>query len=610
MSNINKTRKSGFAIRVNLFFGMVFLILALGRTWGLMDEYLVGRFTMFSALALTTLFFVKKPQPDLKLYWIDLAFALYYLISCISLLWAHTASAGFLTVQTILLSLVYYLLFRQLPEIVNHSFLFGCLLSASLMILFIAFVQVLVLGSSAGLAGNHIYEITGWVGHKNLIASLLFLLFCSTVYYANAIKANFAVYSMLLVEMTFMVLMQSRATILALFLYLALIIGYTIWTKGMKNPFIKRLSLFLGMAIVLGVSTFFLLGGKSEDLGRLNPGLYVNSASGAERRFVWFKTRELIKDNWVTGYGAGNWKLFFPSKSIEGSYRLQTQNIIFTRAHNDFLEIFSETGLIGLLLYLSIFISAIGLLISSFKTALPEDRFLSVLLTGALIGYLVIAFFDFPKERMEHQIVLSLIFAICALQFEKSRAKETGVICSVNSKWINSILTPLLVLNLVIGIYTIKGEYHVRKAMEAKARSDWKKVEDESKLAYSPFFQIDPVATSVKWMEGLALYSQGKYAQAEQPLSLACKHTPFQYSTLNDYASCLVHQNKFKEAIDVYKKVLFINPRFEDAMFNISYTYAQVQDFDKAIEWVQKTKLLPDKKENFLRQIESMKSMH
>ena len=45
-------------------------------------------------------------------------------------------------------------------------------------------------------------------------------------------------------------------------------------------------------------------------------------------------------------------------------------------------------------------------------------------------------------------------------------------------------------------------------------------------------------------------------------------------------------KNKFKKQ-SMFTKVLFINPRFEDAMFNISYTYAQVQDFDKAIEWVQ-----------------------
>ncbi|MBL0113432.1 MAG: O-antigen ligase family protein [Saprospiraceae bacterium] len=53
-------------------------------------------------------------------------------------------------------------------------------------------------------------------------------------------------------------------------------------------------------------------------------------------------------DKWITGYGAGGWKLVFPSKSIEGSYRLQSQNIMFTRAHNDFLEIWAELGITGI----------------------------------------------------------------------------------------------------------------------------------------------------------------------------------------------------------------------------------------------------------------------
>ncbi|MBK8511801.1 MAG: O-antigen ligase family protein [Saprospiraceae bacterium] len=138
----------------------------------------------------------------------------------------------------------------------------------------------------------------------------------------------------------------------------------------------------------------------------------MESSSGAERRFVWYKTRELIKDKWITGYGAGSWKLVFPSKSIEGSYRLQSQNIMFTRAHNDFLEIWAETGILGILNYIGLFLIVLLHLYHSFKSEESQRRILTLVLMLLLGGYIIIAFFDFPKERVEHTVLLSLLFAM------------------------------------------------------------------------------------------------------------------------------------------------------------------------------------------------------
>lgn len=156
--------------------------------------------------------------------------------------------------------------------------------------------------------------------------------------------------------------------------------------------------------------------------------------------------------------------------------------------------------------------------------------------------------------------------------------------------------------------YVIKGENHTRKAMEAKVSGQWQTVGQESKKAYSPFYQINPIASSVKWLEGNAASNQGKYVEAEKLLALASQHTPYHFVCLNDYASTIVQLRKYPEAIEIYKKVLFINPRFEDAKFNISYAYAQVRNFDKALEWLEKTTTLPDKKQAFIKAIEELKA--
>ncbi len=609
MPNIDNSVQSGLNVKTRIFFVLFILILAVGRTWGLLDDFLAGRFLLFSLLGIWALFFVIKIK-EYNFTYIDLAFILYYIISAVSLSWSVLPSAGFYTVQAIGLAYLFYVLFRLLSPLIPADFFQKIISLGSLLVMGVVLVQLVQVGIKSGISNNNIYEITGWAGHKNLTASILFLLFGFTVYYSVLGKRTIWIWMILLLQLAFILVLQSRAVILAWCLFLMGVLWYILIDKKIIWASIRYKLLYsLAGAVILAFILFFSFGGTTTDIKKLSPTTYLESASGAERRFVWYKTRQLIKENWIKGYGAGNWKLVFPSKSIEGSYRLQTQNVIFTRAHNDFLEIWTETGIIGLICYLSLFLIALWNLIYKFKSGNAQNKSSALVLLFLLLGYLVIAFFDFPRERMEHTLLLSLLFALSI----NYRDESTRLKFSIPLKgrgypiFIYSLFFVLMV-NCMYSYYVIKGENHTRKAMEAKVSGQWQTVGQESKKAYSPFYQINPIASSVKWLEGNAAYNQGKYVEAEKLLALASQHTPYHFVCLNDYASTIVQLRKYPEAIEIYKKVLFINPRFEDAKFNISYAYAQVRNFDKALEWLEKTTTLPDKKQAFIKAIEELKA--
>lgn len=609
MPNINNSAQSDFNPKVSIFFGLFILILAVGRTWGLMDEFLVGRFLFFSILGLWALFFIVK-QKEYNIQILDVAFIFYYTLTSVSLTWSVLPSAGFFPLQSIGLAYIFYVLFRLIMVKLKLPWIQKMILLGSVLVIGVVIIQLIEIGLTSGISNNNIYEITGWTGHKNLTASILYLLFGLTVYYYFLGKRSIGVGLIMLLQLAVIFILQSRAVVLALFVFLSCIITYSFITKNSVWPSIKfKLIYLLTGAILLGVILFFIFGGTLADIKKLSPDTYMKSASGTERRFVWYKTRQLIKENWIKGYGAGNWKLVFPSKSIEGSYRLQTQNVIFTRAHNDYLEIWAETGIVGLISYLSLFIISFWYIIQKFRSDNKEKRLSTLIPFFLLIGYMIIAFFDFPKERIEHNLMLSLLFALASPAAEEVKKLNFNISFKGNYFRIGYwLLACTLALNCIYSYYLINGEHHIRKAMEAQVINQWQKVEEESKKAYSPFYQINPIATSVKWLEGLALYHQGRFADAEIAFILASRHTPFHFNSLNDYASCLVQLKKYTEAIEIYKKVLFINPRFEDAMFNISFAYSQLKEYDKALEWVQKTKTLPLKKENFIREIEQLRA--
>ena len=78
---------------------------------------------------------------------------------------------------------------------------------------------------------------------------------------------------------------------------------------------------------------------------------FNNEASNG-RFDYWFDVYNHLKDNPFVGCGLGNWKI----ASIEYGKRHINGYTVPYHAHNDFLQFFSELGILGGLLYLSIFI--------------------------------------------------------------------------------------------------------------------------------------------------------------------------------------------------------------------------------------------------------------
>ena len=608
MSNI-KVKSSPLANSVKILFGLIFLVMGLGRTPGLLDEYHLGRFLAFSLVGLWAYLFVFPRYQNLKIHLLDLFFLAYLLISYLSLTWAFLPSAGLVTTQSILLAFAFYIGFRLLSEEISDQFLFRGVAILSLVTVSIGLWQLLKVGLSDGLQGDNIYKVIGMSGHKNLLASFLFLLLGINLYGVVAQKNSNWVYVIMFLQIIVIFLLRSRGVLIALTL-LGLLsgIGMATANTNIKKVLYKAILPLLIGGILMGSIAFFSLGGTTEDLKQFNPTQYFKSASGTERVFVWYKTSLVIADQWVTGYGAGNWKIVFPSKGVGGGYRLQSLNVIFSRAHNDFLEVFTELGIFGIIAYLAIFLIPLFALIKQFRSPLESKKAELLTLFGILLGYMIIAFFDFPKERFEHQILLSFILALIIWRTNSSngfgfKLDQTPKV----QKSILIILPLLLILNLSLSYFQMKGENHVSKSLAAQSSNQWPIMAKESGLAYSPLFQISPMASSPKWLEGLGFFHQNMFDKAEASLAIAYKHTPYHFQTINDYASCLVKLQKYDQAIEVFKRALFINPKFEDAMFNLSYVYAQKGEFDTAIDWANKTKEDEVKKAGFLSEISKMR---
>ncbi|MBK8502384.1 MAG: O-antigen ligase family protein [Saprospiraceae bacterium] len=597
------------SLKIKGWFIIAILATYLVRTPGVMDEYLVGRFLWLTLVSLFGILFILKKSRPIPFNVLDFALIGFYLISLFSLLWAGVPSAGLTTVQTVLILIALFYCFRLLLPETSECFLGRIFALLTVILLGFTLFQIVKLGLTDGIGGQAIYEVTGLSAHKNILAAHLLLLFGMNLWFLSSGKSRNWMYFLLTLQVIAIFLLRSRTTLLALTLFIG-IIGMYYLTRDLRKWKIM-FSRFLAMSLaVLIVTTliFTRLGGSSQEINRFNPANFMKDASMVERLFVWYKTKYLIEDQWLWGYGAGNWKIIFPSKSISGGYRLQSKDLMFTRVHNDFLEVWAEQGIFGFIFFTSVFLIGTAVLLFQLRQSKKSD-IRPVILFGLLLSYMIISFFDFPKERLELQVMLAFILALvvrsCPGLFRQQRLSWRPSNSAFRVLLVSAGI--LLLFNLPIGYFQIKGESHTLKAMKAQISAQWPVVESESLKAYSPFYQITPMAIAIKWYEGLALYHQGNYPKARSAFEIAIQHTPYFIRLLNDFASCLVQLKDFEGARDLYLQVMFINPKFEDGMFNLAYVYSQLSDFEKAYEWVNKTQSDPDRKKEFIQEIDKLR---
>ena len=568
-----------------------------------LDRYLAPRFFFLSAALLVAGILVwrdLRKQADQRWHFFDLLLLGWYGVNLLSITWAHSWSEGIFYAQKTLLLFGVYWFFRQAllrNELEVRKTMGQITLWLTGVTCLILLVQIGIAIAREGLDNNTLYDYTsGLFGNKSLAAEFLFLLMVlnlifvvpsSTITYKSIVYSG--IFALLLL---LMVLLQVRTALLASF------VGGTAYgllraflDTRFRTVFVRRI---IPAGLLLAGLFAVLLAMKivpDTMAERLNPFNYLESTSANERRFVWYKTDLLNADHYWLGVGNGSWKFWLPSKSIEGGYRMTESNIVFTRAHNDYLEIRAEMGILGAILFCSLFVMAFlwatrGIYQKTQESKTPLNHDSAVLdLLGAscgLLGYGVIQYFDFPRERIEFQIVLALLFALIIHQtrfWGTFRVQKLDI-------FVKFVLLAGLLFNLIIGWERMRGEQHNVRMMEAQSRGNWRKLTQTAALAENRFYEYTDAAMPLCWHEGVGWFQMGQFEKAVVAFERAYQLNPWNFQVIHNYASTLVQLKRYSEAIPLFEKALSINPRYDESKFNLSFLHFQLNDLAGAEAWL------------------------
>ena len=573
----------------------------------LYDKFLISRFVA-AAIGLAIVFFfalVRKNRWKIPNSFVFLVYLLFVCLCGCSMIWAtNTAEAVFAFACQLLSPLIIVLFFSLLSthcQFTKKALWIGAAVVLAVYLLF-AIVQLFHIES---FSFEQLYRVSGINGHKNLLTIMLFVLsaflFTSFSVFDSKFPKLLSVV-LFVVAITVIILLKSRAVMLgamvaAGFFGIMMLIRTRLSEEARRsNPDHLHTGLLHCVRndakqchIILITSTIviyiFLTVGlrwfaahsvpHSSDKSEIETKM-TSTSSLAERCLLWDKTYRIADKRPFAGCGIGNWQIHFPDAGLKGLYRADVWNVNFTKPHNEYLGVLSETGYLGLFLYVFFLVSlVVCALFALCETKDRKDFLYGSIVLSVFIGSSVNALFDFPNSRIEHIIWMGIFMAILFRIITNGQQKTLG-------KGWNTCFLLIAVMLIVIGGFCYKGERNTFEMQKALKANDWKAVENRCHRALSVFYTIDPVGLPLHWYQGKAEKKMGK-PQSINSFRRAYHDAPYCKENLNDLGLAEYYTAHDLDNAEFYlNEAIRISPNYLYPYFNLAYIYLSENEPHKA----------------------------
>tara|TARA_B110000438_G_C15805342_1_gene647040 strand:+ start:232 stop:1134 length:903 start_codon:yes stop_codon:yes gene_type:complete len=279
-----------------------------------------------------------------------------------------------------------------------------------------AYIPFLINGIDYTYSENN--RLVGLYGNRNILATILCFKIPFVILLAYRKRVTYiSILSFTLTTMAFfnITLLSSRATYLSIIIcviFMLLILFFLYQKRLYLRYYLKNtLLFFIPLIAALMISSYSI---DSQDQGavvnRISSITSLDDVSKNTRlRYYEDAVTHTLKNPFLGG-GIGNWKIISLKYDAENIYNY----IIPYNAHNDILEAFAETGILGGLFFLLFFLSIPYIFLKNLKEKLlDKNEFTqSVLLFLPFIIYFVDLNLNFPSARPSNQVVLLLYLAL------------------------------------------------------------------------------------------------------------------------------------------------------------------------------------------------------
>ncbi len=303
--------------------------------------------------------------------------------------------------------------------------------------------------------------------------------------------------------------------------------------------------------------------------------------SSAIRFILWSNTLEIIKDFPLAGVGVGNFDASYPLYYNKGRLDPQFGELYSPRnAHNDYLQITAELGLIGLAIVFLFTLSVLATIRSLLSSTRPHTRFRTALLAAAMIGGGVNAFFSFPMQLALPPFLMLLFSGALS----GMRACEEGC-----RKRTPAPIARVTILILLLGATAMLGQYHFR-GFKAYARyfdtiqfteaKLWTEAREQGEKALASLPGLGIIHSYI----GMAQFKMGHPRQAATSMENALKHHPNSLTILKNSGVALVAAGELGQAASRFIRYNEIKPDVAQVHELLADTYRRMGRTEEALQ--------------------------
>jgi tetratricopeptide (TPR) repeat protein len=442
-----------------------------------------------------------------------------------------------------------------------------------------------------------ISSIKAGYSNKNILAAALFLKLPFTLWlltFTRSWKKYLAIF-VLVFALLAVLIMSARAFYLGIiFLSLLYLIFLVVRYRQTKENTYLSQGLIYGLSLTLAFALFTTLRTLHypETQTRHNEGfasqlstVQKEAKSGNARLTFWGYSLNMIQENPILGVGLGNWKIHI----LEDENKTDPQFQYMLKAHNDFLEMTSETGIAGGLIYLSLFIIVFGAFVKIALRLMPRQANAFYFLSGlGIFAYSVDAFFNFPNDRPEIQSLFVLFIALHIAASYQSKRSQSSEKPSRQSSQPKGGLLKASAISLIILIGAGSSvllalnfqSLRVQRTIRDELKAPEKSFDSEDLIAEFPRIpNLSAVSEPINVLIAKTLIKEKKY-KAVLKLLRGNNHNP--YDSRHDFYLSVAYSNLDKlDSAQLYAEKAY---KLKPLYYTYTKHYANVMEKKKGIE--------------------------
>lgn len=427
--------------------------------------------------------------------------------------------------------------------------------------------------------------------NKNMAAQYMLLIFAISagvgIYFREIWFKLFAI-GVAVCAAVFIVLSDTRGSILALMAQLALL-GFfflrDMW--GMSNRArLQALQALAALGVIVVAAIIFVPEVRAAfDRAVWRMEYLINNilAFEGEHRFnIWANSMAMIGDHLLIGVGVGNWMVHYPYYHFmvrhDTEMSPQVQHI---NAHQDFLEMTSELGMIGLALILWMGVRAVMLTWQMSRPAerLPH-RWLMICCLAGMLGMSINSFGSFPFQQPA-PVLGFMLFAGVIDNYWRRAAMQRGDFrpFAIRRLALPGAVVAFVAMVLVTSVHQrwYNSEVAFRKATIASRNGDDYQMLREGRNA----LKYAPNRGRMYNFVGMAHLRRGDYEQASHAFESVLDRYPYMMHTLRNAAIAYHRNGEGQKALEMLHVLLKVRPGGYNNML-IGQQYQDLGNYEKA----------------------------